>query len=132
MADPNYVAKIEQAISEKYGEDTIQNPKGNWDENKEKEQLKQMNAFYAKTHKNDEWQEKVDINGIKISKKLFNRDSVRNCPVCGSFAKKSLDDIYIIKYECCNTCYVKHVEGREERWKGGWRPTVQQPQEEQS
>ena len=81
-----------------------------------------MKAFYAKTHKNDEWQEKVDINGIKISKKLFNRDSVRNCPVCGSFAKKSLDDIYIIKYECCNTCYVKHVEGREERWKTGWRP----------
>ena len=101
MADPNYVAKVEQAISEKYGEDTIQNPKGNWDDNKEKEYLKQMKAFYAKTHKNDEWQEKIDINGIKISKKLFNRDSVRNCPVCGSFAKKSLDDIYIIKYECC-------------------------------
>ena len=56
MADPNYVAKVEQAISEKYGEDTIQNPKGNWDDNKEKEYLKQMKAFYAKTHKNDEWQ----------------------------------------------------------------------------
>ena len=126
MSDPNYVAKVEKAISEKYGDETIQNPKGNWDEDKEKEYLKQMKAFYAKTHKNDEWQEKVDINGIKISKKLFNRDSVRNCPVCGSFAQKSLDDIYIIKYECCNTCYINYVEGREERWKTGWRPNETQ------
>ena len=57
MSDPNYVAKVEQAISEKYGDDTIQNPKGNWDEIKEKEYLEQSKQFYKKQNKNNEWQE---------------------------------------------------------------------------
>ena len=33
--DPNYVVKLEKAIAEKYGEETIQNPKKNWNEEKE-------------------------------------------------------------------------------------------------
>ena len=37
--DQNYVVKVEQAISKKYGVETIQNPKGNWDQQKEKEYL---------------------------------------------------------------------------------------------
>ena len=34
--DPNIVVKIEKAIAQKYGDETIQNPKSNWDEEKEK------------------------------------------------------------------------------------------------
>ena len=30
------IAAIEKAIAEKYGDETVQNPKANWDENKEK------------------------------------------------------------------------------------------------
>ena len=33
--DPNFVAKLEKAIADKYGNETIQNPKLNWDEEKE-------------------------------------------------------------------------------------------------
>ena len=29
--DPNHIVKIEKAIADKYGEDTIQNPKAHWD-----------------------------------------------------------------------------------------------------
>ena len=35
--DPNYIVKLEQAIAKKYGQETIQNPRGNWDEEKEKD-----------------------------------------------------------------------------------------------
>ena len=120
--DPNRIAAIEKAISDKYGDDTIQNPKANWDEEKEKEYLAQMKELYQKVKKNDEWQEKIDLNGIKVSKKLFNRDSIKYCPVCGSFARTAKDDVYLIKFDCCDTCFERYVDGREERWLKGWRP----------
>ena len=37
--DYDKIAAVEKAISEKYGKETIQNPRGNWDETKEKEYL---------------------------------------------------------------------------------------------
>ena len=84
--DPNYIASVEKAIKDKYGIETIQNPKGNWDETKEKEYLHQMKEFYQKTKKLEESQEKVDVNGIKVSKKLLYRDATGSCPICESFA----------------------------------------------
>ena len=120
--DPNQIAAVEKAIAEKYGSETIQNPRGNWDETKEKEYLEQMKEFYQKTQLNEEWQEKIDVNGIKISKKLFNRESLKCCPICNSFAKKSMDDVCLVKFECCFKCYIQYVEDREERWLKGWRP----------
>ena len=120
--DPDKIARIEKAIAEKYGKETVQNPKGGWNEEKEKDYLQQSKEFYKKQSKNDEWQEKVDVNGIKISKKLLNRESLKCCPVCGSFPRKSMDDIYLVKFDCCSRCYFQHVEGREERWIEGWRP----------
>jgi hypothetical protein len=120
--DFNHIAAIEQAISDKYGEETVVNPNADWTEEKEKEYLTQMKEFYQKTIKNKEWQEKVDVNGIKISKKLLNRESVKCCPVCGAFPQKSMDDVCLVKFDCCNKCYIKYVENREERWQKGWRP----------
>ena len=118
----NHIAAVEQAISKKYGDETVQNPKANWDENKEKEYLQQMKEFYQKTQQNEEWQEKIDVNGIKISKKLLNRESLKCCPICNSFAKKSMDDVCLVKFDCCYGCYIQYVEDREERWLKGWRP----------
>jgi len=118
----NHIAAVEQAISKKYGDEAIQNPKANWDENKEKEYLQQMKEFYQKTQQIEESQEKVDVNGIKISKKLLNRDAIRSCPVCDSFARRSMDDVCLVKFDCCFSCYIQYVEHREERWLKGWRP----------
>ena len=124
MSEKNYdkIAAIEKAIKEKYGAEAIANPKANWDEEKEKEYLKQMKDFYKHHSQTDSWQEKVEVNGIKISKKLLNRESLKNCPVCGAFPKKSMDDVCLVKFECCNKCYIQYVEGREDRWTKGWRP----------
>ena len=56
--DPNRIAAIEKAIAEKYGNEAVQNPKGNWNEAKVKDYLEQSKLFYKKQSKSDEWQEK--------------------------------------------------------------------------
>tara|TARA_Y100000592_G_scaffold84266_1_gene134974 strand:+ start:2141 stop:2518 length:378 start_codon:yes stop_codon:yes gene_type:complete len=116
------IAAIEKAISEKYGEETIVNPQSEWTEEKEKEYIKQSKELYNKNKRISEFADKIDVNGIKVSKKLLNRESLRSCPVCGSFPKKTMDDVCLIKFQCCNNCYIKFVEDREERWLSGWRP----------
>ena len=120
--DLNEIAAIERAIKKKYGDEAVLNPKQNWDEDKEKEYLAQMKEHYDSLYKSEAYQEKVDVNGIKISKKLLNRESLKSCPVCGSFPKRTMDDVCLVKFECCNDCYIKYVEDREERWLKGWRP----------
>ena len=113
--DFNKIAAIEKAIAEKYGKETIQNPRANWDQDKEKEYLEQMKEFYKKIDDNRKWEDKVDVSGIKVSKKLLNRESLKNCPVCGLFPKKPMDDVCFVKFECCHDCYINFVEDREER-----------------
>ncbi len=118
----NKIAAFEKAISEKYGEEAVVNPKSNWDESKERVYLEQMQALYDKQNKASDSNEKIDLNGIKVAKKLLNRESLKSCSVCGVFPKKSMDDVCLIKFDTCNSCYIKFIEGREERWHEGWRP----------
>ena len=122
--DWDTLAAFEKAIAEKYGAEAIQNPKANWDETKEEEYLEQMREFYHKIQQNEVWQEKIDVNGIKISKKLLNRESLKCCPICDSFARRSMDDVCLVKFDCCYRCYIEYVEDREERWLKGWRPNA--------
>ena len=120
--DLNQIAAIEKAIADKYGHDAVANPQANWDENKENQYIAQMRAMYLKAVQNDTWADKIDVNGIKVTKKLLNRESLKSCPVCGSFPKKSMDDVCLVKFDCCSQCHTQYVEGREERWLQGWRP----------
>ena len=46
--DLNYIARVERAIAKKYGNEAIQNPRGNWDEEKEREYLKQIKLVHKK------------------------------------------------------------------------------------
>lgn len=65
--DPNYTVKVEKAIAKKYGEETIQHPKSNWTDEKEKEYLAQL----KETHKYYEDKEDFDreeVNGVFIPK----------------------------------------------------------------
>ena len=120
--DPDKIASIEKAIAKKYGKEAVQNPKGNWDDQKEKEYLDQIRKFEEKHRKAQMTSEKVDVNGVLISKKLLNRESNRSCPVCDKYSFNMKDDVYYIKFNCCFECYINFVEGREERWDNGWRP----------
>jgi hypothetical protein len=123
MKDPNQVVKIEKAIADKYGTETILNPKSLWNEDKEKEYQEQIKELQQKQLFIEENSHKVEIDGVFISKKLLNKDSKRTCPVCSIYSFSLEDDIYMNKFECCKICYVKYVENREERWKSGWRPS---------
>ena len=123
--DFNYIAKVEQAIEQKYGEEAIQNPKANWSEEKEKEYLEQIKKIQQKQRKTSEAKDKIEVNGFFISKKLLNKDSKRLCPVCETYSFEMKDDLYMSKFECCFDCYIQWVEGREERWESGWRPERQ-------
>ena len=111
--DLNYIAKVEQAIAKKYGEEAIQNPASFWDEKKEKEYLEQLkeqrkkeDAHFAKT-------EHKEVDGILVSTKLINKSGFDVCPVCSKYGLNVKDEICMYKHNCCFTCYVRNIEGRE-------------------
>ena len=120
--DPNYEIKVEKAIAEKYGEEAVQHPSKNWDEEKEKDYLEQLKELAQKVKRLTEKTEKMEVQGVLISKKLLNKDSNRVCSTCETYSFNSKDDIYMNKYDCCFQCYIQWVENREERWATGWRP----------
>jgi len=112
MKDPNHLIKVEKAIQEKYGAETVQNPKTNWDQEKEKEYLQQI----KKISKLEQPKEKLEVEGVLMPKKLFRKESKRTCPTCKVYSFDMKDDMYMAKFKCCFKCYVQHVEGREEKW----------------
>ena len=116
---PDYIAKLEKAIADKYGKETIAHPKADWDDEKEMEYLNELKTNYRRLN---EEQEKEEVNGVLISKELLNKKTNRSCPTCNSYSFKSRDDLYMTKFGCCFNCYIQFVEGREERWATGWRP----------
>ncbi len=117
--DPDYIAKLEKAIADKHGKETIAHPKADWDDEKEMEYLNELKTNYRRLN---EEQEKEEVNGVLISKELLNKKTNRSCPTCNSYSFKSRDDLYMTKFGCCWNCYIQFVEGREERWATGWRP----------
>ena len=120
--DQNYIASVEKAIEQKYGIDTIQNPKSNWTDEKERDYLSQLKKFSENERRQQDQEEKVETNGYFISKKLLNKETNRTCPVCDTYSFDLKDDVYMSKFECCRKCYIQWVEDREERWATGWRP----------
>ena len=122
--DPNYIVKVEKAIAEKYGEDTIQNPKRYWTDEKEKQYLEDLKEFYSEERK--ETEDKINEDGFLITRNLINKEINRVCPVCETYSFSGRDDLYMNKFECCYDCYIQWVEHREERWLKGWRPDKEQ------
>ncbi len=120
--DLNYIAALEKAIKKKYGDDAIQNPAKYWDEDKEKDYLQQLKDFVDKQRKYELEAEPQNVNGVLITKKLLNKERKNNCSVCSRSVKNINDDIYILKFDCCEKCYINYVDGREARWIKGWRP----------
>lgn len=48
------------------------------------------------------------------------------CPVCQVVMKGHKSTISYYNFACCADCHIQWVEGREEKWKEGWRPTSEQ------
>ena len=121
--DLNDIARYEKAIAKKYGPEAIENPRKHWNDEKEKSYQDQIKKLAEKELAFEEKDDKVEQDGFLISKKLLNKDTTRrSCPVCNTYSFKTRDDVFMNKFECCYNCYMQWVEGREERWKSGWRP----------
>jgi len=120
------IASLEKAISQKYGEEATYNPRRFWDEDKEKEYIQQSQEEQRKFAKLAESQDKVEQDGFLINKKPLTRDHNRTCPVCSKYSFHPRDDLYMNKFEACFRCYVRFIEGREERWTTGWRPNKEE------
>ena len=119
-----YIENLERAIVEKYGKEAVVNPRSGWSKKKEKEYIKQLKKLTMKDDAKRVKEEKVEINGFLVPKKLLNKEQDRKCPVCDAYSFDGGDNVYMSKFGCCFKCYVKHVEGRKERWKTGWRPNT--------
>ena len=117
-----YIAKLEKAISQKYGNEAINNPRRFWNEEKEKEYIAQSQEEQHKFAKLAETRDKVEQDGFLINKKLLNKDTNRVCSVCDKYSFDVRNNLYMNKFECCWKCYIKWIEDREERWATGWRP----------
>ena len=117
--DYNEIAKYEKAIKDKYGEEAIQNPKKDWTQEKEIAYLEDLKTFHA----NHKHRKRVAVTeGFTIKERNPTHDPSRDCLVCDSYSFLTKDDLYMNKFECCFDCYIQYIEGREERWKSGWRP----------
>ena len=124
--DLDKIAAIERAIQKKYGYDAVQNPNANWDDEKEREYLESTKKFQTKVSKYNEDNDLVETDGFLMPKRLLNSESNRTCPTCSTYSFNKADDFYMHKFECCEACYIRWVEGREERWQAGWRPNQQE------
>ena len=77
--DWEYVASVEKAIAEKYGKETVQDFRNDWDEQKEKEYLAQLKEVNQKENAPD--QDKVEVDGILFQKKLL-KEKVIGLALC--------------------------------------------------
>ena len=108
----NYIAGLEKAIKKKYGEETVQNPAKFWDDEKEKLYLQQLKDFVAKQRKNEDSVLVENVDGVLITRKLLNTETKFNCPECSGRIKTSIDSAYMLRHNCCQTCYIINKESR--------------------
>ena len=106
--DLNYIAGLEKAIRQKYGEEAIKNPASYWTPEKEKEYLEQLKVVVKMTESN-----KVETeSGFLLEEKLINISKVETCDKCGSKITTLNDKIYFSKLSVCEKCYILYHEGR--------------------
>ena len=116
--DFDTIAALEKAISEKYGQEAIEDPRTLWTEDKEDEYLEQLNKISKRLERISSELEKVEFNGFFVTKKLLNREkNGRVCPSCETYSFDKRDDLYMNRFECCFSCYIKNIEGRENETK---------------
>lgn len=112
MRDLNYIQALEKAVKEKYGEEATLNPKQFWDEEKEKEYIQQVKEASINEYKNLETQEKIEVDGILIPKKLISRSNNKECSLCKNYSFNKKDDLYLNKFNACYKCYMCKLEGK--------------------
>ena len=93
--DYNEIAKYEKSIKDKYGNEAIQNPKKNWNKEKEAKYLEELKAFYKGSSSK---KKREQAEGFEVIHKKVKKDMERTCPVCDSYSMSSRDDLYMNKF----------------------------------
>ena len=106
--DLNYIAGLEKAIKEKYGDDAIKNPASCWTADKEKEYLEQL----KKTGKENTSNKIEQDAGFLLEEKLINKRRVESCQKCGQKIASLNDKVFYVKHGACERCYITFYEGR--------------------
>ena len=73
--DPNFLVKLERAISERWGEEAIENPKSHWTPEKEKKHSEEVKEFYKRKAFRDAKNSKEKYKGFLISNLLELRSA---------------------------------------------------------
>jgi len=120
--DPNYIASVEKAIAKKYGKDTVQDFRSDWQPEREEEYLSQLRALNRKRDLRKKSELVEEKAGVILKRRNKQNPTERTCPVCKTYSFSKRDDLYMNRFKACFSCYVVFVEGREERWYAGWRP----------
>jgi len=112
--DLDKIASIEKAITGKYGKEAVKNPKSGWDDDKEAEYIEQQKKLAEKLNSVSEDDDRVELDGVFVSKKLLNREKTnRICSICEIYSFDMRDDLYMNKFDSCFDCYIEFIEGRE-------------------
>jgi hypothetical protein len=108
------IDELSKAVREKYGNDAAKAIREDWTLADEAAFQKEIELLFEKEKKLEQ-SEKAS---------LFNGEE--KCSCCNKLKVyfKIKDDVNVIKYGCCNSCYIKYIEDREERWHKGWRPNL--------
>ncbi len=113
--------EIEEIFIQKYGPTSLVDVGAFWNSQKDKV-LREYLKFEQKFFLNKELQY-FKIGQVYFSNNFLNKRT-KKCCVCGRYNYKALDLKFFSLFETCYNCYVVYIEGREERWKKGWRPTT--------
>ena len=127
--DWDYIAAVEKAVAEKYGKDSVQDFRSEWENLKEENYLKQVTDARIEKQKRNASHTTVERGDIVIKRRTNKIKTKRSCPVCKTYSFSRRDDLYMNRFQCCERCYVFFVEHREERWNKGWRPDEEQVKE---
>ena len=113
--DPNYLIKVEKAIIEKYGKETVNDPRSFWTKEKEEEYVNEIkkNKLLSEESESD----KELVEGVLIARELITKEIKRTCISCKIYSFDRKDDLYMEKFKTCFLCYVKLIEDREDKWK---------------
>lgn len=110
--DINYIQALEKAVKDKYGEEATLNPKQFWDEDKEKDYINSVKVAAKNEYNNLQTQEKIEVDGLLIPKKLFNKKELKECTMCKIYSFNKKDDLYLNKFKVCYKCYVCNIEDK--------------------
>jgi hypothetical protein len=89
-----------------------------------------MNDLNKKSYPRDRWISHHPDEFYVITPKEFNSNVPISCPVCSTLMRSKDDENAWEEFNCCHRCSLAWAASRRQSWKDGWRPTIEQIDDE--